>query len=257
MRSLLPPLALALVGASCVSVSVVPRFGPLDVDGRIGVNDASSGLTARNDLDDVGIDRDNTVLGARADLEVGGMHTTLALSDSSHGGSGTLAAELSDGTTTIPAGTDVESDLDLTIGEAMVTWDLVPGDTVEVGIGLGATIFRVDSSFQAPSTGDEIATDETVPIPLLAARVGLAFGDFDVSAVLGGMRLDIDGESNSFYDLDFMARMRIFGQEDVFAGALVLGYRHVDLSAEYEDSGSRVEAHVRIRGPYIGFSFGF
>src|SRR5262249_54108985 len=65
----------------------------------------------------------------------GGTHATFELSDSSHDGSGTLQADVSDGTTTIPAGTAVDSKLDLVLGEALVTWDFVPGDLVEAGLG--------------------------------------------------------------------------------------------------------------------------
>ncbi len=42
----------------------------LDIDGEIGVNDASSGLSSTNDFDAVGIDDDDSVLGGRVDLEV-------------------------------------------------------------------------------------------------------------------------------------------------------------------------------------------
>jgi hypothetical protein len=58
-------------------------------------------------------------------------------------------------------------------------------------------------------------------------------------------------------DLDVMARMKVFGEKGVFAGAVVLGYRYADLSVDYEDSGARIEADARIHGPYFGFSLGF
>jgi hypothetical protein len=250
-------LALPLACASCTSASVIPRLGQLNLDGHLGINDAGSGLSATNDLGRAGLQDDKSVLNGRVDLEAGGMHTTFEISDSSHDGSGTLDATVSDGTTTIPAGTAVNSELSVLMGEAMVTWDLVPGDTVELGLGLGASMFGVDARFTAPSTGDTIATKQVVPIPVLAARAGVDLGRFDVSALLGGLKLNTGGKDASFFDLDLMARLKLFGVAGKRIGAIVAGYRYVDLKVDYEASGKRVDAEVQLSGPYLGFSLGF
>jgi len=249
--------ALVLLLSSCVSVSAIPRFGRLDLDGEVGINDASSGSSASNSISDTGLDDDRSVPGARVDLEAAGMTTTFQLSSSSHGGTGTLTADLDDGTTSIPAGSTVRSDLDLLLGEAIVTWDFVPGDTVELGLGFGATLFDVDAQFQDTGSGDTISTDEVLPLPLLAARVGVALGDFDVSLLAGGFAIEIDDDDATFVDVDLMARWKVFGAAGRRVGAIVLGYRHVELDLDYDDDDAAVELDLELSGPYLGFSLGF
>ena len=257
MSNLRHVLFVALLASSCTSLSVIPRYGELNLDGHLGINSTSSGASGTNDLKDAGLQDDTSVLSGRVDLEVGGMHSTFALSDSSHDGSGTLQADVSDGTTTIPAGTAVDSKLDVLMGEAIVTWDLVPGDTVEVGLGLGASVVDIDAAFDAPSLSASVATQQTVPIPLVALRAGVEFGSFDASALLGGMELHAGGDDLTYVDLDFMARLKIFGAVGRRIGAIVAGYRYVDLNAKYEDSNANIDAEMRFTGPYIGLSIGF
>ena len=253
-KHLLPALLLALA-ASCTSVSVIPRYGGYDLGGHVGIS--SSGSPQKNDLKGIGLEDDSSVPGGRVDLEAGGTHLTVAASDSSHGGSGTLQRTISEGGTTIPAGTAIDSEFDVTLVEGMVTWDLVPGDLVEAGIGLGVVVLDLDAEFTAPSLSATVATDEVLPVPVLALRAGLDLERFDVSAVLGAMDVHAGGDEIAVYDLDLMARFRVLGAAGRRIGAIVAGYRYVDAAAEYDDSDSDVDAVVRLSGPYIGISLGF
>jgi hypothetical protein len=250
-------LALALLAASCTSVSVIPRYGRLDIGGHIGMNSTSSGASGTNDLKDAGLVDDTSVPSGRVDLELGGTHTTFELSDSSHDGSGRLTADVSDGTTTIPAGTAVDSKLGLVLGEAIVTWDFVPGDLVEAGLGIGVSGFDVDTRFTAPSLSASVGAHAFLPVPIVAGRAGLDFGRFDVSALLGGMDVHVDGKDATVVDLDVMARLKIIGAVGKRIGAIVLGYRYTDMKLDYSDSDKKVDADMRFSGPYIGLSVGF
>lgn len=251
-------LGALLLGSGCTSIDVIPRIGMLDIDGHIGIADTSSGVTATNDLKTLGLEDDSSVLGARVDGQVGGMHATFALSSSSHGGTGTAQATMTDDNgNTITANDPVESDFDVRMGEAIVTWDLVPGDMVEVGLGLGVSVFDLDASFTDQTTGDTIEAQQAVPIPVLALRAGVDFGRLDVSALLGGMSVDFDGNNVSFYDFDLMARWQLFGDGGKILGSVVGGYRYIDFDLEYEDPDSEVDASMTLDGPYLGMSFGF
>jgi hypothetical protein len=257
MKAILRLALSALVLSSCASVSVIPRYGKLDFGGHLGLNSSSSGSSGKTSFDELGLATDRGAFSGRVDLQAGGTHATFEAAEASRSGSGALVNAMSDGSVTIPAGTNVDSKFDVTQGEAIVTWDLVPGDKLEAGIGLGASVFDIDASVRDPGTGNEIGTKETAPIPLVAARVGLDLGRIDLSALFGGMDAHIGDLNGRFFDIDLMVRYRIFGAAGRRIGALVLGFRYTELDARYDDGSKTVDALVTLGAPYLGLSLGF
>jgi hypothetical protein len=257
-------ILLALLSSSCSTThfSVLPRAGKFDPDGEIAVSgDAGTiGLDATNSVEALGLVEDDGVPGIRGDVDWGVACLTLAWQQSENGGTGTLEAEISDDDTTIAAGTDIESVFDFGLGEALVTFDVIPGDTFELGLGLGAAVFDLDVSVTDLLTGEVVDPEqETFAAPLLAVRAGVQVWRLDVQALLGGIDFSYDGDSASLYDLDAFVRLSLFGRADRSGhGALVLGYRLFDLDVEYDDeegSGS-VDADVSFDGPYAALSLG-
>ncbi|MEW6074258.1 MAG: hypothetical protein AB1726_16900 [Planctomycetota bacterium] len=249
-------LCLALLPAACAtpSLSIAPRYGTFDVDGSFGIS--STGVVATNDLSDIGIAEDDGVLGGRIDFDFGSPHLTVATQSSSHGGRGTLTAAIDHDGVTLDVGDDVETDLDLDLHDAALTFDLVPGDAVELGIGLGVTVFGIDMAVRDLATGDQIETDQTLPIPVLAARLGAEWGRFDAEALVTGFDLSYQGDSASFYDVDVFGRYRLLGGRDHLRGSVVLGYRLMTFDIEYDDDESDAELDLDLGGPYVGLQFG-
>jgi hypothetical protein len=247
-------LAVAVSSCGAPSFGITPRLGKLDIDGNIGVE--STGVTAKNSVESLGLVEDDSVFGGRVDLDWGGVHVTAAGQSSTHDGDGVLEADLSQGGTTITAGTAVESKLDIGIYSGVVTFDLLPTDNFELGLGLGVAAIDFDVSFTDPNSGDRIATDETVPLPVLALRGAVALGPVDVSVLASGISVAIDGDEATYIDLDAMARVRVLGSGDRFTGWLALGWRQIDLDAEYEDDGE-AELDLEFSGPYFGLTFAF
>ena len=256
-------LPLALLASACNTPRffVVPRGGQFEPEGDIALSGdaATIGIDATNSVEALGFVEDEGVPGLRADVDWGTSHLTLAWQQSEHGGTGTLEAEISDDDTTIPAGTQIESVFDMGLGEVLLTFDLIPGETFELALGLGATVFDLDLSVTDQTSGDTVEPDETTfAAPLLAARLGARFWRVDLEALLGGMDVSYDGDSASLYDLDAFARIRLLGPEDRAHGALVVGYRYLDLDLEYddEDGSGAVDADIYFDGPYVALSIG-
>src|SRR5262245_7049598 len=234
---------------STVHLAVLPRVGNFEPEGEIALSGSAGGVgvDATNSVEALGLVEDEGVPGIRADLDWGRSRWTLAWQQSEHGGTGTLEAEISDDDASIAAGTQVDSVFDMGLGEFLVTFDVVPGDTFELGLGLGATLFDLDVSVTDPLGGDTVDPDEsTFAAPLVALRGGVRFGRVDLEALLGGIDFTYDGDSASLYDLDVLARVNLLGEHGRAHGALVVGYRLVDLDLDYdEDDGSgQVEADV-------------
>lgn len=251
-RTFLSLTSALVLCCSCAGpyIAVEPRYGNMELDGDVAVS--TGAVTASNSLDAVGLDDAEGTFGARVDARWLLPHLTVWGSQSSFDGDGTLEADLSQGGNTIVAGTDVKSNLDFDMLNAVLTFDLFPGDTIEAGIGFGAALLALDASITDPLGASDISLDESLPMPLVAARLGAKFWRLDIEALLSGMALDIDGNDATFYDLDLAARMRVLGSGDHTTGHLVLGYRHVALDVDYDDGGDAVELDLEFTGPYIG-----
>jgi len=258
-----PPRALCLVLAilplaACAAPSfrATPRYGTLAIDGEFGISSGS--VTAGNDLQELGLEDDDGVFGARVEIDWGSPNFSFALSGSDHGGDGTLEAEISQGGTTIPAGEAVHSDFELGLGEAALTFDLVPGDLVDLGIGVGVLGIDLEWAITSQSTGDTIDTDEFVFVPVLALRGATQLGPVELSLLASGLDVEVDGDEASVYDLDFQALWRFTSDENALIGALVAGWRYLDFDLDYEsDDDDEVDAEVSLNGPYLGLTLGF
>ena len=247
----------ALLASACSlpSASVTPRllFGSLD--GDLAASD--SGASASTGTDELGLGGRDEAFSPRADLGWSGAHLSLSVLASSFEGSGTTAGEITIGGTTIAADRDVESALDLSAYSGVVTWDLAPPKLVEAGLGFGVTVVDFDFALRDTGTGERVSSDELLPVPLIAARVGVHPGRFGLTAALGYLELSYDDTDARVIDLDLAGEMRLFGGDHRLSGRLVVGYRLFDVEADYEDDGSEVHADVAIDGPYVGLSFAF
>lgn len=260
MRALLLLSILLLLTAGCASPTgdVMARYGPFDIDGTFGVQSATNpGATDKSDIKTAGFSDDEGVLGLRGDVDFGSPHLMISLQRSGHGGRGTLTGSLDDGDgNAIPEGAEVDSHLDLGLYSGILTFDLIPGDTAEIGIGLGVTVVDFDAAISEVSTGTTIAEHVTTPVPLLAARGGIQLGAVGVDAILSGISMNMGGDSIAMIDLDANVNYRLLGEAQGLAGSLAIGYRFVDFDVEYQDR-ERVELDMGFSGPYLAAIFSF
>jgi len=253
---LLLVLTLAALLGSCnvvPSLSATPRLGTLELDGDLSIS--SSGSSASGDMEDLGFDDDGAVFEPRVDLAWGPIDLIATAYDAAYAGSGTADVTFDLGGVTINTGEDVDSELDLRGLALLATWDLVPTDFVDVGLGLGVQALDIDAAMTSQTSGDTIETDESVPFPVVAARAAVQISDLTISAVGSGVSVETNDVDATYYDVDLMASWtfeRFLG----FHGALVAGWRQIALDAEYDDDGSDVVLDFSISGPFVGLTLG-
>lgn len=258
-----PRLLLSLASLACTcacsapSGEVMPRYGPLDIDGEFGVRPLwYGGDFVTSDVGEAGFDEDRGVLGVRGDLDLGVPTLTVSLQGSTHSGVGRLAGALNDGTNYISGENDVASSLDFGLYQGLLTFDAVPSDVVDLGLGLGVTVVDFDGRITDTVTEVTISESQLVPVPVLALDAGARLGDFRAGATLSGVSIDLGGDDVALFDLDLTARYRLLGSGDRLSGSLCLGYRLIGLDVEYEDT-EEILIDLRFRGPYLGVSLGF
>jgi len=247
---------IALLGTGCAgaSLAATPRIAQLESSGKLGVS--STGVSGTTDLDDLGLDEDESVPGVRLDAGLIFAHVIVSGLTTDLSGDGTLSADLSQGGVVLPVGTNVDSRLDFDTVSVYGTFDLVPGDTLEVGLGLGVTGMSFDGEITSTDVGTpgSVSFDEDFALPVLAVNGAFLLGPFEFSALLAGMQMSYSGDDLSFFDADLAAAWRFI--DSVVNVRLVLGYRHLSADAEFESSGDEVEADLSFAGPYLGLTVG-
>ena len=255
-RTAAPALsALLLAACSAPRIDAMGRYGQYQLEGDIALNSGSAG--GSNDVEDLGLDEEEGTAGVLVDFKWGVPHLTVSTQKTSFSGDGTLDTSISFDGNTIDAGADVSSDLDLGLTSATLTFDLVPGPA-EVGIGLGVSLIDVDASFEEQGTGESVETDELLPAPVLAVRGGIELGAFEFAGLLSGLAADLGSDGSvDYFDLDLFGRWIFLGGEEQVGGALVVGWRQMDLDLEYDDEEDDVAVDIGFSGPYVGVQVRF
>ncbi len=261
-------LALALWGASLTGCStphldITPRVGNLSLSGDFSVVTESGGpppstIAGSNSLEALGLDDSETVFLPRADLDFGPMLLTVDHLDFSASGQGEIDQDIVFDGITFSATDTVTSDIDLQITRGVVTWNLIPTDKVDVGLGFGVGYVALDASIE-DSSNNRAQTNESTPYPFIAGRVGTSIGDLEAEALITWIGVDVDEVDASLLDLDVTARYNLLGAlDDHLSGWIVLGYRWVDLELDYsEDEGGDTENYdlnIELSGPYLGLT---
>jgi hypothetical protein len=250
-------LALGALGACTTpGLDVIARVQQAELGGSVGANSSGVALQSNDVANDLGMNDSESEFGARADLSFGAGKWTFAWSPASFSGDGTLSTDITQGGTTIPAGTAVSSDVKMNVGTLLWTFDFVPTDTVELGLGAGLQVLDFDGNV---SDGvDTVSLNQTVPVPVLAGRAGISFGPFDVSVLLSGIQIKESGDEGRLFDADVMGRWRFFGGvAGHLAFSAVLGWHKSDVKLDYTDSNDHVDADLNVSGLYYGLCFGF
>ena len=259
-RLLLPLLALPLFACSAPSASVGVHVGQYALDGDVGLATAAAGgaVNATTSLDGLGLGDDSTSLGADVVINLGVPTLVLSAVQTDYSGNGTLAGDFEVDGVTLPAGTDVASALDVSMYQAFFLFEVVPGDTVDLAIGLGVDMLDFDGSFTGdtdPTAGVAIETltlDQPVPLPVAGARAAIALGPVELSAFLTGADWELGDVEVSAVDLDLRAGVNVYGPLDGF-----LGYRKNSLDIDYVDGEDAGQLDFGIGGLYLGVQAGF
>jgi hypothetical protein len=122
-------------------------------------------------------------------------------------------------------------------------------------VGLGISAVGLDASITETTTGENVATDEILPIPLIAVRGGFAIGPIDLSALVGFVSVDVSGDKATIVDADLMGSWRFTAVK--LAGFVALGYRHLGIDVEYDDAGGSAALDIEFAGPYLGVGLSF
>jgi hypothetical protein len=231
-----------------------PRILNTDVSGSLLVTEGVA--TTASDVENLGMQSDSGNFAPRADFEWGAFHVTLSDQSTTHDGVGVADATLELDGITISGNENVATDFSLGLTNLAMTWDLFPGDTVEAGIGFGATLVDINAKIASlDNPGNDIATDEQVPVPMLSGRLGLNLGDFDIEGLLSGLSVNVDGNDATVIDLDIGLSYQLVDFGGKVMGSIGIGYKSFSVDVSYDDgAGGTVDLNTDFAGPYFGIT---
>ncbi len=245
-------LALSLLGACAApQFQLAASYGELTPKGDVSLVNGG-GATANNSLDDLGLDSAEATPALRADFKWGVPHLTLATQSSSWDGNGILSVDFGG----IGTGTAVDTELELALHRSVLTFDLVPTDLFELGLGFGVSLIDIKGSVDESAGALSENFDESLPVPVLAARIGGKLWKLDCELLLSGLKVDVDGNSATYLETDLNARYSIFGAPGELGGGIIAGWRQVSLQAAYDDGSDAVDLDLTFSGPYLGVQLG-
>ena len=249
--SLVVTAVACLVSACAVPrLELQPRYGRFSVAGEAAVN--AGALSSGVDVEEAGLEEDEDTFHGRIGFKVGAPHFIVSGISPKFEGTGTLDAAVDDGTNTIPGGAAVDTRLELGIYDGLVVFDLVPGDTLELALGVGGNVLDFEMAFEDVGTGTEVATEETFVVPLLAALGAVQLGAFELQVLGAGFNASYQGDSIMYWSGDAFLRLRFLGGDDHVRASLVGGYRINEFEIEYDDEDAAVDVDLRLQGPYAG-----
>ncbi len=253
MRPLLLLAAVAGSACSAPQLQITPRALKLDIAGEFAAN--SSGSTAfSNSLEGLGLTEDSTEFSPRIDFRAGGLQITADYVDAAYAGQGSVDGTIEFNGVVFDGTEEVNTELDLTLARGVATFDFIPSQLVDIGVGVGGGYADARVFIQGQTTGDTAETDEQVPFPFVAARAGVDVGPLSVEVLAGWLEVDIDDVQASYLDLDGMVRWTFLGGDEHFGGALVAGYRYIDLELDYTSGSDDILIDAELTGPYLGLS---
>ena len=209
----------------------------------------------------MGLNDEEGTVGAYANIKFGAPHISISTQRSSWQGSGTLANQISLDGVTLNADTPVNSELDLGLHSALITWDLIPGST-EIGIGFGVAGLEIEGAFEGvvPAQGvQRVQFNEVVPVPLLALRAGIDLGFVELTGYLAGLTAQIEDDEATIFDLDVSGRFCVLGTRKSGGAFVTIGWRQleIDVDIDGEDAGDRIDADLSFYGPFAGIQLSF
>ena len=154
---------------------------------------------------------------------------------------------------TIPAGSNVDGEIDMGIYSLSTTFALKRDPKYDVGVGLGLLFLDMGTSFKTSEVS--LGDSQIYPMPFLALSGRRKFGKFRLSAVGGGAYFDgeMDGLDYTvyYYTLDIKAAYEFYRKNN-YTAVGSFGYRHLYMDTKATQSdGSWFEEKDRYAGPFL------
>ncbi len=112
----------------------------------------------------------------------------------------------------IPAGTVINSEIDIKLYTLIYTYDLLKSKH-DLGIGLGLALMDYDSHYFKNGGDSEITYHQLYPMPLLTVSGIFDLNRFELQALIGGAAIKINDNKAAYSTTDVAVRYKFLRKE--------------------------------------------
>ncbi len=233
------------------------RVAFLDIDGNFGIVPSIDLIGLTSSASALGL-KEETVFQPHVDFNWKDWHLWLIGFQAEYSGSGTADTTIQIGNfPPITKGTPVRTDVGFKYLTANFVYDIIPTDSVDIGVGLGGGLVNYELAFQSEVSSLSASLDNTLPFVFPMVRVAKEIGSFGFTGTFGGIAVEFGAHDITYLQLDLGINYRFFDQDKKPRGYLTLGYQFFNMDYVYEDQGSIGIIDVILSGPYLGLALSF
>ena len=224
------------------------RYGILYPSGDIRIE--YSGNEENIDLSEMGIDDPNGSLSLSIGLQIDRSHFFFNYAGIYYGGSNTVEETKIYNGHLIPAGTVINSEIDIKLYTLIYTYDLL-NSKHDLGIGLGLALMDYYSHYFEGGGDSEVTHHQLYPMPLLTVSGILDLNRFELQALIGGAAVKINDNKVAYLTTDLAIRYKFLRRERIH-GMISLGFMWVLMYIEFSQDPNIYYQNTDFYGPYLG-----
>lgn len=167
----------------------------------------------------------------------------------SFSGTGSALVEVGSGSTGVIAETPLNTNIDVNMVLANLTYDFIKTGNNVFGVGVGLGNTSIDLSI-IPGVGDSIIYNGNQPFGFLNIHMSSKHNDFSYGFSMNGISADFDDAAVDYSQYTVNLGYRV--KDGAVKLDVIGGYRLVNFAIDLQEGQNIVRADVALEGPYLG-----
>lgn len=167
----------------------------------------------------------------------------------SFSGTGSALVKVGSGSAGVIVATPLETNIDVNMVLANVSYDFIKTGNNVFGIGVGLGNTSIDLAI-IPDVGDSIIYNGNQPFGFLSIHMSSRHNSFSYGFSMNGISADFDGAAVDYsqYTVNLGYRLK----DGAVKLDVIGGYRLVNFAIDLQEGQNVVRADVSLEGPYLG-----
>lgn len=173
----------------------------------------------------------------------------LSYMPTSFSGTGSSLVEVDSGSTGVIVETSLNTNIDVNMVLANLTYDFIKTGNNVFGVGAGLGNTSIDLSI-IPGVGDSIIYNGNQPFGFLNIHMSSKHNNFSYGFSMNGISADFDGAAVDYSQYTVNLGYRV--KDGAVKLDIIGGYRLVNFAIDLQEGQNIVRADVALEGPYLG-----
>ena len=178
----------------------------------------------------------------------------LSYMPTSFSGTGSSLVEVDSGSTGVIVETSLNTNIDVNMVLANLTYDFIKTGNNIFGVGAGLGNTSINLSI-IPDVGDSIIYNGDQPFGFLNIHMSSKHNNFSYGFSMNGISADFDGAAVDYSQYTVNLGYRV--KDGAVKLDIIGGYRLVNFAIDLQEGQNIVRADVALEGPYLGVNLAY